>query len=69
MGLYSGLPLVKDWVTALRPYTWLRTLRDDCLSSFRKWKDVQTTQGDETVHTSNQFMSKWKLMQKLRGRR
>jgi len=69
MGLYSGLPHIKDWVTTLRPYTWLKDLRDDSFTSFREWKDVQTTQGEDTVHTSNQFMAKWKLMQKLRGRR
>ena len=69
MGLYSGLPHIKDWVTALRPYTWLRTLRDAGFTSFRKWKDIQTTQGEETVHTSNRFMSKFKLMSKLRGKR
>lgn len=69
MGLYSGLPQVKDWVTTLRPYSWLRTLRDAAFSSFKKWKDVQNTQGEETVHTSNQFMSKFKLTSKLRGKR
>jgi len=66
MGLYSGLPQVKNWVTKLRPYTWFKTLRDNSFTSFRKWKDVQTTQGNDTVHTSNQFMSKFKLARKMR---
>lgn len=66
MGLYSGLPHVKDWVTALRPYDWLVTLRDSARTKIPVWKDVQTTQGGDTVHTSNQFMSKFKLMQRLR---
>jgi hypothetical protein len=66
MGLFSGLPQVKDWVTATRPYSWIKSLRDDSFTSFKKWKDVQNTQGEDTVHTSNQFMSKFKLVKKLK---
>ncbi len=66
MGLFSGLPQVKDWVTTIRPLDWVTTLRDDSFTSFKKWKDVQTSQGEETVHTSNRFMSKFKLVNKLK---
>lgn len=57
MATYSGIPKIYKWVTAKKPYTWIKTLRDNGLSSFKIWKDVQEDDNKKLV-TKNRLVKK-----------